>query len=143
MCRVLGVSESGYYRYIGNKDKPGKDKIALSYPYIPYGNRRSQIDSIQIRVYLLQQNKDIYEEPLWVAACGIPPTIQETGGMIDRRDFEASFRYAPFGFKILPTAHSFWVFPDCTFLDNSTARSSISPTSPIPVAAGILLSVSL
>ena len=39
--------------------------------------------------------------------------------MIDRRDFEASFRYAPFGFKILPTAHSFWVFPDCTFLDNS------------------------
>ena len=27
MCRVLGVSESGYYRYIGNKDKPGKDKI--------------------------------------------------------------------------------------------------------------------
>ena len=27
MCRVLGVSESGYYRYIGNKDKPGKDEI--------------------------------------------------------------------------------------------------------------------
>ena len=27
MCRVLGVSESGYYRYIENKDKPGKDKI--------------------------------------------------------------------------------------------------------------------
>ena len=27
MCKVLGVSESGYYRYIGNKDKPGKDKV--------------------------------------------------------------------------------------------------------------------
>ena len=29
MCKVLGVSESGYYRYVGNKDKPGKDE-ALS-----------------------------------------------------------------------------------------------------------------
>ena len=36
-----------------------------------------------------------------------------------RRKFEASFRYAPFGFKFLPTVHSFWVFFDCTFLDNS------------------------
>ena len=27
MCRVLGASETGYYRYIVNKDKPGKDKI--------------------------------------------------------------------------------------------------------------------
>ena len=27
MCRVLGVSESGYYRCIGNIDKPGKDEI--------------------------------------------------------------------------------------------------------------------
>jgi len=36
-----------------------------------------------------------------------------------RREFEASFRYAPFGFKFLPAVHSFWVFFDCTFLDNS------------------------
>ena len=27
MCKVLGVSESGYYRYVGNKDKPGKDEV--------------------------------------------------------------------------------------------------------------------
>ena len=27
ICKVLGVSESGYYRYIKNKDKPGKDKV--------------------------------------------------------------------------------------------------------------------
>jgi len=27
MCRVLGVSESGYYRYIVNKDKPGNARM--------------------------------------------------------------------------------------------------------------------
>ncbi len=27
LCRVLGVSESGYYRYLKNKDKPGKDAL--------------------------------------------------------------------------------------------------------------------
>ena len=27
MCNVIGVSESGYYRYIGNKGKPSKDEI--------------------------------------------------------------------------------------------------------------------
>ena len=27
MCKVLGVSESGYYRYVDNKDKPGKDEV--------------------------------------------------------------------------------------------------------------------
>ena len=27
MCKVLGVSESGYYRYARNKDKPSKDKV--------------------------------------------------------------------------------------------------------------------
>ena len=41
-----------------------------------------------------------------------------------RRKFEASFRYAPFGFKFLPTVHSFWVFFDCTFLDNSSITKS-------------------
>ena len=30
-----------------------------------------------------------------------------------RRKFEAEF---------LPTVHSFWVFFDCTFLDNSTVK---------------------
>jgi len=39
-----------------------------------------------------------------------------------RREFEASFRYAPFGFKFLPAVHSFWVFFDCTFLDNSNSK---------------------
>ena len=27
LCRVLSVSESGYYRYLKNKDKPGKDAL--------------------------------------------------------------------------------------------------------------------
>ena len=27
LCRVLGVSESGYYRYLKNKDKPRKDEL--------------------------------------------------------------------------------------------------------------------
>ena len=27
MCKVLGVSESGYHRYAKNKDKPGKDEV--------------------------------------------------------------------------------------------------------------------
>ena len=54
-----------------------------------------------------------------MAAGGIPPNANKAGGVTDRRDFEASFRYAPFGFKFLPTVHSFWVFFDCTFLDNS------------------------
>ena len=70
----------------------------------------------RIRVYLLQQNKDIYEESLRVAACGIPPIIQEEGGIVDRREFEASFRYAPFGFKFLSTATHFGCFPTALLL---------------------------
>ena len=27
MCKVLGVSESGYYRYVSSKGKPGKDEV--------------------------------------------------------------------------------------------------------------------
>ena len=27
MCKILGVSESGYHRYVKNKDKPGKDEL--------------------------------------------------------------------------------------------------------------------
>ena len=27
MSKALDVSESGYYRYLGNKDKPSKDKV--------------------------------------------------------------------------------------------------------------------
>ena len=27
MCKGLGVSESGYYRYLVNKDKPSKDEV--------------------------------------------------------------------------------------------------------------------
>ena len=27
MCKALGVSESGYYRYLVNKDKPSKDEV--------------------------------------------------------------------------------------------------------------------
>lgn len=53
-----------------------------------------------------------------MAAGGIPPNANKAGGVTDRRDFEASFRYAPFGFKIFPhlRIHYFGCFPTALFL---------------------------
>ena len=53
-----------------------------------------------------------------MAAGGRPPNAVRTGGITYRRDFEASFRYAPFGFKIFSHLHIhyFGRFPTALFL---------------------------
>ena len=62
-----------------------------------------------------------------MAAGGIPPNANKAGGVTDRRDFEASFRYAPFGFKIFPNLriHYFGCFPTALFLTFPQDRDAL------------------
>ncbi len=113
------------------KSKPDLIAVIDEYGFLPFFE--NSIDGFSIEEHISPACWWHGDTGEWSAWEWKGPVIKETGCAygkffekkacyISKKWFpvEASFRYAPFGFKFLPTVHSFWVFFDCTFLDNSS-----------------------
>ena len=81
---------------------------AVSDTYIPNEARRSQNCYLPIHLRLLQHPEDQQLQCRWSPTCGIE-----------------NFKAALASRRLTPAYPRFWVFSDCTFLDNSSISSEV------------------